>query len=69
MKARENQCKEICKQNRYKKGEKKMKRMRKKRMGEGLAKYVAKERIKGREGRVTGTIWRTRERGNKREDK
>lgn len=46
-----------------------MKRMRKKRMGEGLAKNVANERIKGREGRVTETIRRTRERGNKREDK
>lgn len=69
MKARENQCKEIFKQNRYKKGEKQMKRMRKKRMGKGLAKNVANERIKGREGRVTETIRRTRERGNKRVDK
>ncbi len=46
-----------------------MKRMRKKRMEEGLAKNIANKRIKGREGRVTETIRRTRERGNKREDK
>lgn len=46
-----------------------MRRTRKKRMGEGLAKNVANEQIKGREGRVTETIRRTRERGKERKDK
>lgn len=46
-----------------------MKRTRKKRMEEGSAKNVANERIKGREGRVTETIRRMREKGKEREDK
>lgn len=46
-----------------------MKRTRKKRMEEGSAKNDANERIKGREGRVTETIRRMREKGKEREDK
>ncbi len=43
MKARENQCKEIFKQNRYKKGEKQMKRMRREeKNGEGIGKKRCK---------------------------
>lgn len=50
-------------------GKRQMKRTRKKRMEEGSAKNVANERIKGREGRVTETIRRMREKGKEREDK